>query len=245
MQFKFEVSMQRRIFAPLALAFGLLICLGVSEAKLRYLSPDSIDVVQLLPDPPDKNSSEQQQEIDLVLRIQQTRTDAEVARGKSEAKFTVFAFADVLGPWFTEENCPESAKFFKQVASESKYFSDSAKGHWNRPRPPREDNRVKPMLDENDASYPSGHSTRATAMAEILAEIFPQQKEALMARARQIGWDRVIVGVHFPSDVYAGRVLGHAIAHQLLAKSDFRSELEVIKTELLQASTAHTTAATP
>src|ERR1700733_3770861 len=161
--------MHRRFIAPIALT--LLFCLGVSESKLHFLSPDAIDVVKLLPDPPDKNSGEQQEEINLVLRVQQTRTAAEIARGKSEAKFTVFAFADVLGLWFTEENCPQSAKFFKQVASDSKFFSESAKDHWNRPRPPRSDDRVQPVLDDKDASYPSGHSTRATVMAEVLAEI--------------------------------------------------------------------------
>jgi acid phosphatase (class A) len=236
--------MHRRIFVPLAVTLGVLICLGASDAKLHYLSPDSIDVVQLLPDPPDKNSREYRDEIELMLNVQQTRTDAEIARGKSEAKFDVFAFSDALGPWFTPERCPQTVKLFKEISSDAKYFTSVGKDHWNRPRPPRSDDRVKPALDEKDSSYPSGHSTRATVMGEILAEIFPQQREAIMARSRQIGWDRVIVGVHFPSDVDAGRVLGRAIAHQLLVSPEFREELDKVKAELSQTSGMHT-AATP
>jgi acid phosphatase (class A) len=237
--------MHRRFIAPIAVTLGFLLCLGASDSKLHFLPPDALDVVQLLPDPPDKDSDENKQEIDLVLRLQQTRTDAEVARGKSESKLSVFAFADVLGPWFTEENCPQSEKFFKQAMSDAKFFTEEGKDHWNRPRPPKSDDRVKPMVDEKDASYPSGHSTRATVMAEILAEIFPQQREALLARARQIGWDRVILGVHFPTDVYAGRVLGHDLARLMLANPNFRTQLEPIKSELIQASATHTSVAAP
>jgi acid phosphatase (class A) len=238
--------MQRRFVSSIVLiSFSALLSLGASEEKLHFLAPDAVNVVQLLPDPPDKDSREYRDEIDLMLNVQQTRTDAEIARGKSESKFDVFAFGDVLGPWFTAERCPQAAKFFKDISGDAKYFTSEGKDHWNRPRPPRSDDRIKPMLEEKDASYPSGHSTRATVMGEILAEIFPQQREALLARGRQIGWDRVIVGVHFPSDVDAGRVLGHAIAHQLLASPEFREELDKIKTELNEAAGVHTSAATP
>jgi acid phosphatase (class A) len=235
--------MHRRFIAPIVLTLTILFSSGAADEKLHFLAPDAVDVLQLLPDPPDKDSREYHDEIDLILKVQETRTDVDVIRGKNEDKFTVFAFNDVLGSWFAPDKCPEAAKFFKDIASDAKHFTTIGKEHWNRPRPPRVDGRVRPVLEDKEGSYPSGHSTRATAMAEILAEIFPKQRDALMARARQIGWDRVIVGVHYPSDIDAGRVLGRAIAHQLLASPDFREELEKVKTELLQASDAHTSAA--
>ena len=40
--------------------------------------------------------------------------------------------------------------------------------------------------------------------ATILVEIYPDQKEAILARGRQIGTDRSIAGMHWPSDVVAG-----------------------------------------
>ena len=224
--------MHRRFIAPIAITLTCLLLLGASESKLHFLSADAVDVVQLLPDPPDNNSDEYHREIEQILKIQVTRSDDEIAHGKSESKLTVFAFADVLGPWFTAENCPQTAEFYKKIASDSKYFTELGKDHWKRPRPPRSDDRVKPLLEEKDDSYPSGHATRGMIFAETLAEIFPHEREALLARGRQIGWDRVIVGVHFPSDVYAGRVLGHALARELLAKPEFRAELEKVKAEL-------------
>jgi len=50
-----------------------------------------------------------------------------------------------------------------------------------------------------------------------------------MERARQIGWDRVIAGVHYPSDIAAGRVLGLAIGEDMLASPDFKAELAKVK----------------
>ena len=48
--------------------------------------------------------------------------------------------------------------------------------------------------------------------AEVLAEIYPDQRDALLARGRQIGFDRIIGGVHYPSDVVAGAALGTLVA---------------------------------
>jgi hypothetical protein len=48
---------------------------------------------------------------------------------------------------------------------------------------------------------------------------------------QEIGWDRVVAGVHFPSDVYAGQVLGRALAQALLNNETFREQLELAKKE--------------
>jgi membrane-associated phospholipid phosphatase len=41
--------------------------------------------------------------------------------------------------------------------------------------------------------------------------------------------DRVIAGVHYPTDVTAGMALGNAIADALLKNEKFRAELEMIR----------------
>jgi len=46
-----------------------------------------------------------------------------------------------------------------------------------------------------------------------------------MARGRQIGDDRFLAGMHYPSDVAAGQKLGAEIARRLLANPDFREQL--------------------
>ena len=202
----------------------------------HYLSPQAIDVVALLPEPPAADSAEHQEELNLLIKLQQERTPAEIARATSEEHhLTIFDFADAVGPNFTAERCPKTAAFFKSALQpDLAYFNKLAKNHWNRPRP-YTDKRIHSLFVEGDGSYPSGHSIRATLFAEVLASLLPQDRDALIARSQQVGWDREIAGVHFPSDIFAGRVLGHALANALLANPEIRAQLDELKPELQQA----------
>jgi acid phosphatase (class A) len=216
------------------LAVALLICVAADNPHpLTYLAKDDIDYIALLPAPPTKVSAEQKAEIAEILAIQSSRTKEDDARAKMEEKFEVFQFAPIIGSDFTAEKCPKTAALFKTIESDSKFFSRSAKDHWNRPRPPYASEAVKPSATlENEGSYPSGHATRGILYALLLADIFPEHRDALLEQGRQVGWDRVVGGVHYPSDVAAGRVLGQALAEKLLAKPAFREQFEAVKAEL-------------
>jgi len=90
---------------------------------------------------------------------------------------------------------------------------------------------------ETSYGYPSGHATRGMLQALLLAELFPQQREAILVIGRQIGWDRVLIGKHFPADVHAARVLGQALARELLASPAFQRDLAEAKAEVQAAAT--------
>jgi acid phosphatase (class A) len=72
----------------------------------------------------------------------------------------------------------------------------------------------------------------------VLAELFPDNRDAILQVGRNIGWDRVLIGKHFPPDVQAGRVLGQAIVHELMASPSFQHDLAQAKTEIARAQTA-------
>ena len=59
-------------------------------------------------------------------------------------------------------------------------------------------------------SFPSGHTCAAFAFAVALCMTQPQRwaKGAVLALAALMGFSRLYVGVHFPSDVLAGAVIG-------------------------------------
>ena len=73
--------------------------------------------------------------------------------------------------------------------------------------------------------------------ATILAQIAPNKADALLERARQIGWNRVIGGMNHPRDIAAGRVLGQAIARSLLRNEEFKAQLAEVKEEYEAART--------
>lgn len=62
------------------------------------------------------------------------------------------------------------------------------------------------------ASFPSGHATTAFALATVLSFWRPKWTAAWLALAAAVGWSRIVLGSHFPSDVLAGAVLGVAVA---------------------------------
>jgi len=68
-------------------------------------------------------------------------------------------------------------------------------------------------------SFPSGHATAILAVALTYALAFPAAGGLLMVFAALAGWSRVVLGVHFPSDVLAGQLLAvvTVVAVRLLA----------------------------
>jgi undecaprenyl-diphosphatase len=58
------------------------------------------------------------------------------------------------------------------------------------------------------ASFPSGHSTAAFSAAIALGTLFPRARLALWLYALTIAASRVIITVHYPSDVIAGALVG-------------------------------------
>jgi membrane-associated phospholipid phosphatase len=78
--------------------------------------------------------------------------------------------------------------------------------------------RARPVLEElpwlsptvSGHSYPSAHSAMAFAAARSLSQALPAPPLYLAATAMALS--RPYVGVHYPSDVLAGAVLGEAVA---------------------------------
>ena len=91
--------------------------------------------------------------------------------------------------------------------------SDILKAIFDRPRPD-----LVPHLDHvSSMSFPSGHATNATALFLIMAFLLPVGSPKLrlavaMLLALAVGTARVMLGVHWPSDVVAGWILGVGFA---------------------------------
>ena len=222
-----------------ALRAGLL-ALMLAAGTLRAAGPylGAFDPVGLLPPPPVLGEPEDRADRQATATVYATRTPADVARGRDEHHVTVFLFAPVLGPQFRPGRYPRTEALFAEVEAETKAVVNRAKNTWHRPRPFVADpvRFAEPGDPEKSPGYPSGHSTRGTVFALLLAELFPAQREALIAKGREVGWLRVQGGVHYPTDIYAGRVLGQALARDFLMNPAFRSDLAAAKAELLTAA---------
>jgi undecaprenyl-diphosphatase len=83
------------------------------------------------------------------------------------------------------------------------------KRRWGRLRPclrPGGPPQRAPIPDSG--SFPSGHTLHATLTAVTAALLLPLLAPAFAVLALLVGASRVVLGVHYPSDVAAGAVLG-------------------------------------
>lgn len=67
-----------------------------------------------------------------------------------------------------------------------------------------------------DSSFPSDHATLAFAIATVLAGLGPLWGWLLVAFGALVAVARVFVGVHWPTDVLAGALLGFLVARGIL-----------------------------
>ena len=81
---------------------------------------------------------------------------------------------------------------------------------FDRPRPFVTHPELMPITLEADASFPSGHTSAAFSLATSLSLNYPKwyiiAPSFLWASAT--GYSRMYMGVHYPTDVLAGAVLG-------------------------------------
>ena len=75
-------------------------------------------------------------------------------------------------------------------------------------------NAAAPALDR--FSFPSGHTLHAVSFSLIAAADFPELAPLLLPFAALVGVSRPILGLHYPSDVLAGAVLGVIVAQAAL-----------------------------
>jgi undecaprenyl-diphosphatase len=72
-------------------------------------------------------------------------------------------------------------------------------------------------------SFPSGHSATSFACATVLAFFVPRAAPLFYVLAAAIAYSRLYVGVHWPTDVIVGSLLGVVTALLLLAAARTRS----------------------
>lgn len=174
------------------------------------------EIKKLLGEFPTKNSPEGNLDYQTLIDWQNKRTseECELADAQKDTNLEVF-FVDNNGP-LTKEEAKKAARliFLKKVSAGANIYR--AKNIYKRPRPYDAYGDIKPCIElEGSYSYPSGHSTIARFYALLLADMYPSKRLALLQRADEAAVHRMVGGVHYPSDVAAGKRFADAL-YQLL-----------------------------
>jgi acid phosphatase (class A) len=238
-------------FAPLLLGWlalpGLLPGFAADSGSVAWhvpadtahcVDPSTLDIGRILPPPPAAGSPQERAELDELLRIQAHRTPAQADRAREDAQVSVFRFADALGnpSGFTSGNLPLTVKLFQNIDRDEAHVLGAAKHEFARPRPFTVEPRLNPVIPRPlSSSYPSGHSTWAYMTGLVLADMVPERRAQILARAAEFAHNRSIAGVHYPSDVEAGRLAGTALAAMLFDCPPFERDEAAARKELRQA----------
>jgi acid phosphatase (class A) len=227
----------KRLVLPLA-ALLFFVANGATFAyDASYLSAQQLDLSKMLAPPPPSNSELQSQDMTEVLRLQASRTPEQAERAIADNDQTLGRIVnDIFGDKAAALRSPKFAAFAERVIQDTRAIFLASKDVWQRPRPYSAGTDVKAIGElPTSASYPSGHATRGYLVAILLSNMVPEKSVELFARGREYGRNRVIAGVHYPTDIEAGRLSATAIAAALSQNERFMKDFNEAKGELRQA----------
>jgi acid phosphatase (class A) len=219
----------RRPAAIAVLALALLALIYAAwqhERDPRFLHAAVPEFVALFVPPPAANSSQTRRELDELLAIQQRRSAADVESARADRKTEVWQFATALGLQPDDmRRLRELSALAERVEDDVRPYVRAAKYRFLRLRPYGAEPRIKPCIDDvrGDLSYPSGHATYGYVIAYLLSDMVPEHRPQLMARAQEFARQRMVCGVHFPSDIAAGRLGAQWLAQRFLADAEYRA----------------------
>jgi len=82
-----------------------------------------------------------------------------------------------------------------------------------RPRPFARDGRIRAWVAPLDEfSFPSGHTLHAVAFTLVALAYYPALAWLLVPFSASVAASRVVLGLHYPSDVLAATAIGSALA---------------------------------
>ncbi|WP_374532929.1 phosphatase PAP2 family protein [Phenylobacterium sp.] len=253
-------------FAGVALAVGLAACAATTASSPQlvdesldaplvnpiptsltgYLAQGVIDGATLLGPPPAPDSLIGQADRARYLetralndtpRWKQAMVDNDLWGGGALKQYSCR-----LGVSIDEKQTPATLRILHRVELDVRTVGKPAKDHYNRARPMIGDDRpiCVPREDwmKTNASYPSGHSMTGWSWSLILAELAPAKADDMLAVGKQIGESRIICGVHYASDIEAGRTLAGAMVARLHADPQFQADMRKARAELARAKAA-------
>ena len=200
-------------------------------------------------DPPDVIGSDTlitqvPNEIAAMVWLQRTRTAADIARARNGAHRAPSLFDNCLPdsgkhlgdpgdttttPAFPhlDPDYPLTYALMEQAYNDISTALKPVKLAFSRTRPYVEYPKlISPAVElENTKSYPSAHAVYGIVMANILSVLDPDLAKQFMERGHQIGDDRVLAGLHHPTDVEADQLFGQQFAQLWLGDPGIKAKV--------------------
>ena len=221
-----------------------------SLIRTVYLSQEDEAKLPGLVKFPANSSDQTRAELDYLLSLQNSRTKEQIARAEyiagigsfpniinptdpdyAENRQNLFYIAAPVGDWFNAENFPDTANLLLNAVQDIRVTEFRLKRFFKRPRPYHLEPKLQPLARIQSPSFASGHTLWAFTQAYIFSEIIPEKREQFLNLAEEVRWSRELMGIHYPSDNEASRVVGWHLLKYWLNNPQFVADLEKAKIE--------------
>ncbi|MFA6433821.1 MAG: phosphatase PAP2 family protein [Elusimicrobiales bacterium] len=207
----------------------------------HYINPSAQSVSQI-PPPPANGSNADKLDLAALHEWQEKRTPAECERAKSETNASYEEVFGTVSP-FPKPIPKKAAAILAGIKADTDAAVVVLKDHYARRRPFKRDPSLHPCIDPalgkiGAFAYPSGHTTITRVFALLLSELVPAEKEIFMAKADDAARNRIVAGVHHPSDIDAGKRLADGLYAQFKKVPAFKQDIGRLRALLLKKSAA-------
>ncbi|HEX6222942.1 MAG TPA: phosphatase PAP2 family protein [Chryseolinea sp.] len=219
--------------------------LAIKPYYLEGVTPDDFEI----PDPPANSSEQTRAELNYLLQLQEQRTELDVQSSLYMAgvfyslktkpedstynffRNNLFHIGRSIGNWFNPTDLPITADLVAHVWQDASYFIWAFKYKYLRIRPYALEPEIQKLEETNWAAYPSGHAANSYVNAYIYQELAPEFTEVFIKDAFDMAHSREIIGVHYPSDAEAARIMARQLVNKLFQNEKFLKDFALVKKE--------------
>jgi acid phosphatase (class A) len=208
-----------------------------SQPAPTFIEASELNLQAQLPRWPADESLGGRADLDAVLAFQAMRTTEQERLANDDAPRGPVEWAQlILGPNFTPSRFPVTTDLLVRAHDDMRLINRAANiVHGLRERPMVRDSQVKPSLPNaggaDNPSYPSARTAGSLIWANILSEVFPDRRDALVAAAEKTAWYRLVGGSHYPTDLEGGRAVATSAWSAFLRDSLFTERLSEARRE--------------
>lgn len=221
-----------------------------SLVRTVYLKPEDEAKLPGLIHPPANSSNQTRAELDYLLSLQNSRTKEQITRAEyiasigswfnilnptdpdyEENRKQLFYIAESVGDWYTYKNFPATTQLLLNCIQDIRVTEFRLKWVFKRARPYHLEPKLQPLTRIKSPSFASGHTLWAFTEAFLFSEIIPGKRAVFIEKAEEVRWSRELLGIHYPSDNEAARVIAWNLLKYWMNNPQFVTDLKKAKAE--------------